>query len=162
MDLYIKPEQEVRELYEGHTFYHDGDSGYDIFFAEDQAIPAKATALVDFKITCEMRIRTFSKTPGSIKNRSYLLMPRSSIGKTPLRLANSIGLIDSKYRGHIMAYIDNTSDSDWVIKKGERLFQLVGPDFRQFTPVVTDKPLTETTRGDGGFGSTGTGTTKQN
>ena len=56
MDFYIKPEKEVKDLYYSHSFYNEGDSGIDIFFAEDQVIPAKSTVLVDFKITCELRL----------------------------------------------------------------------------------------------------------
>ena len=40
---------------------------------------------------------------------SYMLVPRSSISKTPLRMANSIGIIDAGYRGEIMAAVDNIS-----------------------------------------------------
>ena len=39
-------------------------------------------------------------------------MPRSSISKTPLRMSNSVGLIDGGYRGEIMASVDNISDDD--------------------------------------------------
>ena len=52
-------------------------------------------------------------------------MPRSSISKTPLRLANSIGLIDGGYRGEIMACCDNIKDYEYTIEKGQRLFQLL-------------------------------------
>jgi dUTP pyrophosphatase len=163
MDLYIKPEPEVKDLYTSHSFFHEGDSGIDIFFAEDQIIPGKQTVLVDFKISCELRTKYgFSKsnTYGTMtkSNKSYFLLPRSSIYKTPLRLANSIGLIDAHYRGNIKAALDNISESDYTIKKGDRMFQLVSPDLRQFDLIITDCPLSETKRGSGGFGSTGTGT----
>ena len=151
MDFYIKPEPEVKDLYIGHGFYNDGDSGMDIFFAKTETIPAKSTVLIDFQITCELKTHVVSKHP----NRSYWLIPRSSIYKTPLRLANSIGLIDSKYRGHIKAAVDNTSDKPYKITRGERLFQLASATLEPFNVVVTLNDLSVSNRGSGGFGSTG-------
>jgi dUTP pyrophosphatase len=151
MDFYIKPESSVRDLYIGHGFYNEGDSGMDIFFATTEVIPAKSTVLIDFQITCELKSHTPSKNP----NRSYWLLPRSSIYKTPLRLANSVGLIDSKYRGHIKAAVDNTSNKSYKINRGERLFQLASATLEPFNVVVTINSLSSSDRGSGGFGSTG-------
>ncbi|SVC39212.1 uncharacterized protein METZ01_LOCUS292066 [marine metagenome] len=86
--------------------------------------------------------------------RPYLLMPRSSIAKTPLRLCNSIGLIDGGYRGEIMAVVDNIKTEAFIVEPGQRLFQLVGMDGSPIHFQMVDA-LSETTRGDGGFGSTG-------
>ena len=44
--------------------------------------------------------------------------------------ANNIGIIDSGYRGHIMVPVDNHSNEDYIIKNGERLFQLVHPSLK--------------------------------
>jgi dUTP pyrophosphatase len=75
--------------------------------------------------------------------------------KTPLRLSNSVGLIDSGYRGEIMALYDNISDSPYTINAGDRIAQLlVMPNYR-FQAKVVDV-LTESDRGEGGFGSSGT------
>ena len=58
---------------------------------------------------------------------------RSSCGsKTPLRLANSIELIDSGYRGELIAIVDNLGSTDVHINQGDRLFQLVAPGHSQF------------------------------
>ena len=84
----------------------------------------------------------------------YYLMPRSSIVKTPLRLANSVGLIDSSYRGTIRAVVDNIKMTDYVVEKGSRLFQIVAHDGKPITHEFVNE-LSETQRGDGGFGSTG-------
>jgi len=81
-------------------------------------------------------------------------MPRSSISKTPLRLSNSIALIDAGYRGEIMAAVDNIKDDIFYIKKGQRLFQLVSMDGSPINLELVNE-LTQTTRGEGGFGSTG-------
>ena len=60
------------------------------------------------------------------------------ISKTPLRMSNSIGLIDGGYRGEIMAYCDNIKDFEYTINKGERLFQLVAVDNSPYT-LATSK-----------------------
>jgi dUTP pyrophosphatase len=88
------------------------------------------------------------------ENKPYLLMPRSSISKTPLRLSNSIGLIDGGYRGEIMAAIDNIKTEDYRVEPGQRLFQLVAMDGAPIHFELVDE-LSDTSRGSGGFGSTG-------
>ncbi|KAI4838394.1 deoxyuridine 5'-triphosphate nucleotidohydrolase [Plasmodium brasilianum] len=88
-----------------------------------------------------------------IVNTSFLLFPRSSISKTPLRLANSIGLIDAGYRGEIIAALDNTSNEEYVIKKNDKLVQLVSFTGEPLSFELVDE-LDETSRGEGGFGST--------
>ena len=89
------------------------------------------------------------------KNISYYLYPRSSISKTPLRMSNSVGIIDSGYRGDIMVSLDNISDEIYEIKKYQRLFQLCSPILAPISFELTNN-LSETTRGEGGFGSTNT------
>ena len=88
----------------------------------------------------------------------YKLYPRSSMGsKTPLRLSNSVGIIDSGYRGNLMACIDNKSKVDHNIKLYERIVQIVAfngnPIFVEL--VENHEDLGLTTRGSNGFGSTG-------
>jgi len=86
--------------------------------------------------------------------RAYYLFPRSSISKTPLRMSNSIGLIDGGYRGEIMAMCDNIKGETYTAQKGQRLFQLVASDSSPIHYELSEE-LSETTRGHGGFGSTG-------
>lgn len=83
-----------------------------------------------------------------------LLIPRSSTWKTPLRMPNSIGVIDSDYRGEVCALLRNTSDFTFTTDIGERLVQgvIVPVPSVQITEV---SELSETSRGVGGFGSTG-------
>jgi len=87
-------------------------------------------------------------------NCSYQLVPRSSIWRTPLRQSNNIGIIDAGYRGHIMVPVDNISNDDYVVKRGERLFQIVHPSLEPIKVELVEE-LSETERGSGGFGSTG-------
>lgn len=86
---------------------------------------------------------------------AWLLFPRSSIAKTPLRTSNSIGLIDAGYRGTIKLAVDNIRDYSFEVKRGDRLCQAVAFDGKPLTfGLVEDLPDSE--RGTGGFGSTNT------
>ena len=144
MDLNIRPfNAEVKQLYDNHGHFHDGDAGLDVYVINEQTIDPDETSLIHLQIACE-----------TSDGRPYLLMPRSSIAKTPLRLCNSIGLIDGGYRGEIMAVVDNIKKQPYTIKPGQRLFQLVAMDGSPIHFTLVDK-LTESTRGEGGFGSTG-------
>lgn len=83
-----------------------------------------------------------------------LLIPRSSTWKTPLRMPNSVGVIDSDYRGEVCALLQNTSDFEVYKEAGERLVQGVIVPVPSVQVVEVDE-LSETSRGVGGFGSTG-------
>ena len=74
--------------------------------------------------------------------------------KTSLRLCNSVGIIDSGYRGEIMAFVDNISDKSVSISAGERYFQLCAANLGPVNCQVVDK-LNTTERNSQGFGSTG-------
>jgi dUTP pyrophosphatase len=144
MDLKIRPfNAEVKSIYENHGHFHEGDAGLDVYVINKQIIDPGETALIHLQIACE-----------PADERPYLLMPRSSIGKTPLRMCNSIGLIDGGYRGEIMAVVDNIKNEAYTIEPGQRLFQLVGMDGSPIHFKLVDE-LSETARGEGGFGSTG-------
>lgn len=81
--------------------------------------------------------------------------PRSSTGvKKNLMLANTVGIIDSDYRGELMVFFYNYGDCDQVVKNGDRLAQLVIQPFLRCEIRKVDE-LTDSKRGDGGFGSTG-------
>ena len=144
MDLKIRPfNAEVKQMYENHGHFHDGDAGLDLFVINEQTISAGETTLIHLQIACE-----------NTENKPYLVMSRSSIGKTPLRLANAVGLIDAGYRGEIMAVVDNIKTEDYTVEPGQRLFQLVAMDGSPIHFELVEE-LSDTTRGGGGFGSTG-------
>lgn len=85
-----------------------------------------------------------------------ILFARGSLGyKYGCTLTNSVGVIDSDYRGEIMARITNISKEQHIIKPGERFVQLVIVPVPE-TEYVEDE-LSDTERGVGGFGSTGRG-----
>jgi dUTPase len=99
----------------------------------------------------------------------FYLYPRSSISKTKMRLANSVGIIDAGYRGELIAAVDTTgvygsndiyhiwSETIGPIRKFDRYFQICAPDLSPFHVriVASEAELGATERGSGGFGSTG-------
>jgi len=100
----------------------------------------------------------------------FYLYPRSSISKTRMRLANSVGIIDAGYRGDLIAAVDTIgvfgSTDIWhiwketlsPIKKYDRYFQVCAPDLSPFLVHIVEREeelSPPTTRGHGGFGSTG-------
>src|SRR3989338_11445 len=102
----------LKPLYQQHATFHTGDAGLDLFAPADIIIPAHARGYVlDLGIQCEMSLRyhTGYQDRGhnggtlyvpQIQNLSYYLYARSSLGtKTPLRMANCVGIIDAGYRG---------------------------------------------------------------
>ena len=144
MKLFIKPHNVTAlKFYRNHGHFHDGDAGLDLYVLEDIHFEPGETKAIKLGISCEPE-----------DGIAYYLFPRSSISKTPLRMANSIGLIDGGYRGEIMAICDNIKSEVYTAEKGQRLFQLVATDS---SPIQYElvKELEMTTRGIGGFGSTG-------
>ena len=151
MKLLIKTDNEyLKSLYTNHQHYNPGDSGLDLFCPEDIIIGPGETMKIDLQIQCE------ALHDNSVENNnvSYYLYPRSSIIKTPLRLANSVGIIDAGYRGNIIACVDNIKNYEFKIEKGSRLFQICGPTLEPIEIRVINE-LSNSQRGSGGFGSTG-------
>ena len=144
MNLYIKPlNDKAKEYYSNHGHFHNGDAGLDLYILNKEKFLPGETKLIKLGISCE-----------PFDGKPYYLFPRSSISKTPLRLSNSIGLIDAGYRGEIMAPCDNIKDFEYTIEEGQRLFQLVASDNSSISFSLVDE-LSESSRGTGGFGSTG-------
>lgn len=149
MHLKIQTENDsVYNQYTNHSTYHEGDSGLDLFFNEDITLEPRETKIISLGIRCEAFMNK-----GSDKNLSYYLYPRSSISKSPLRMANSVGIIDAGYRGLICAAVDNTSDEPYTIRGGDRLFQLCSPTLSPISFELSNR-LSDSSRGEGGFGST--------
>ena len=134
------------------------DAGFDLHFLKDQVVHTLSTnkyksQLLDFDFSCEV-YNVENKTPVD-----YFLIPRSSMAsKTPLRQSNSIGVIDSGYRGHLRVPLDNLDPENiYKVSKGDRLFQMVGPTLSSFVKVTIlneNEELGSSERGQGGFGST--------
>ena len=134
----------LENFYKNHKCNFEEDSGLDLAFPNDITVKPGDTIFIPLDIGIE---------PTDTKSGCYLF-PRSSIWKTPLRLSNSVGIIDNNYRGCIGVSVDNIKKYEYTIKKGTRLFQLCGADLLPITFTLVDE-LTKTKRGKGGFGSTG-------
>ena len=128
------------------TYGSPYSAGADLYSAmEDVTIAPHATLLIKTGLALELPVGF----AGLIYARSGLASKR---GLAP---ANKVGVIDCDYRGEVMVALHNHSEIPQVVAKGERIAQLV------ITPyVVADfeeaDELSETVRGEGGFGSTGT------
>ena len=157
------------------------DAGFDLFATGNESDPIEQATYgdnlrffgpgwqdtnpvnkLDLKVCCSARMLTDT---GKKFNTGYYMYPRSSLSKTQLRLANSVGIIDAGYRGHLMGMFDvvnidpdDDKDADYFGKKFDRYLQICAPGL---VPIVVEIVNTkeelgeETERGDGGFGSTG-------
>ena len=139
------------------------DSGFDLympFHNGDVKIEPGETKIVGLGIKAELR--EIVKDPFYTDSeelleapRPYFLYPRSSIAKRGLIMANSVGIIDSGYRGELKAALHNITDKPVIIKPMERLVQICMPNLSTDYVVDIVDELSDTKRGSGGFGSTG-------
>lgn len=135
------------------------DSGFDLFIPEKITIDGRSTRIVKLNIKAAMYYLDDSNKEG--KGVAYYLYPRSSMGaKTPLRLANSVGIIDSGYRGTLGAILDNTIEEAYTIEANARLVQICHASLEPFYVRLVSN-LEKTRRGEGGFGSTGSSGVKE-
>ena len=129
------------------------DAGFDLVCPNSIAfnVPSKA---LSFKVPLGVKCCMTGQQDGDYK--SYYMYPRSSTGsKSGLRLSNSVGIIDSGYRGEIMAVFDNHAGSDELVSPERKLVQLCAGDLQPFLVNVVEELSENTSRGIGGFGSTG-------
>lgn len=86
-------------------------------------------------------------------NEVLEIHPRSSLGRIGIILANNTGIIDSDYRGEIFICLYNRSNRIYYIKHGDRIAQAILKPIAR--AVIKEATVDQTTRGSGGFGSTG-------
>lgn len=134
------------------------DSGVDLPTPAAVTIPAHGVVRVNLGVRAVCRIEGGE----GVVYAPYRLVPRSSIAKTPLMLANGEGIIDLGYRGPLIAAVRNLSDEPYTIARGQALFQLVAADLAPpvYELLTAEDPripylFDETLRGAAGFGSTG-------
>lgn len=161
MTLYIRTlNDDVKALLSKQIEKHRyTDSGFDI------PLPAQNVDLSQNVVSFPLGIQV-AAVDGE-EPRPCLLLPRSSIYKTPFRLCNSIGLVDAGYRGEVKAIVDNmTSEDDTTLRleDGTRMFQICRHDFLPWKQIILsdDLPVPPDDRGSGGFGSTGGGLQLEN
>ena len=130
-------------------FRTNENAGVDLFTAETRSGPVGETYLLDLGTKAMM---TSDDTGMTVH---YWLAPRSSIFKSGHIMANSMGVIDSSYRGPLKAPVVAVKEDAVGFKAGERHFQILAPDMGYIREIRKLDFLPETTRGSGGFGSTG-------
>lgn len=177
--LEILPLADAKDLYKSELERSDDNAGFDMFVAEDCETKAGTVSLVNLGCKARM-VKCF---PDEMEQDvPFWLAPRSSIWKSGVVQANSIGVIDKSYRGTLMGavlpiykpsgYWSNMSGTPssgsyvWmncdakdtgnpILERGQRLFQIVAPDMGHIKEVRIVESLPETKRGEGGFGSSG-------
>lgn len=136
---------------------------------EQAVVPAKATpgsaaadlrACIDAPITIPPRGRAPVPTGLAIElpGEEYVALVFARSGnamKYGITLANSVGVIDSDYRGELITTLINCSDEPFVVNSGDRIAQLMITYAIGYDTAVCGE-LSDTARGEGGFGSTGT------
>ncbi|HRV59857.1 MAG: dUTP diphosphatase [Solirubrobacterales bacterium] len=127
------------------TRSHDGDAGLDLYAAEAAHIGPGERWQVATGIAVEIP-----------EGHAGLVLPRSGLAKRHgISLVNAPGLIDAGYRGEVGVLLLNNDPAEvFRIKPGDRIAQLLVIPFAAIEPVETET-LSETARGEGGFGSTG-------
>lgn len=128
------------------------DAGFDLFTPTNVHCASTDWNKVNFEVQCAA---TMVCESGKRFNTGFYIYPRSSTGsKTTLRLANSVGIIDSGYRGNLMAVFD-CARADYSISQYDKVVQVCAPGLVPIYVEVVDSLGEETVRGAGGFGSTG-------
>jgi dUTP pyrophosphatase len=162
--VFVNGSLALQELYQNAIMAHNlklidqdyMDSGFDLYAPLELKCSVGTVNKVDFHIQCaSYTIDLFSSNDREFPT-GYCLYPRSSLSKTSLRLANSVGIIDSGYRGDVIGMFD-CINADYTIKQFDRLAQICAPSLVPiFVEMVrNDIELGATTRGAGGFGSSG-------
>ena len=133
------------------TRAHPSDAGLDLKSCESVALKPGLTQMIDTGVSVAIP-----------EGYVGLLFSRSSYAKQNITLANSVGVIDSLYRGHIKVpliwHADIDTEDVKMIMRGDKIAQLVVIPISLVDVVVCDVPdeqWMDTERGDGGFGSTG-------
>jgi len=151
------------------TKANTGDAGYDLYACEDIVIPSLLNRLFRRVVSyitsvlyegnndrsTEIDGATKVSTGISLEIPEHhvgLIWDRSSVGSKLIKICG--GVIDSTYRGEIKVCLFNLSFSDYHIKAGQKVAQIIIQPFRDY-PLVQSNELAVSERGDRGFGSSG-------
>lgn len=126
------------------SFAHPGDAGMDLFSIENKVLKPGKSILVKTGISIQLP-----------KNTEAQIRPRSGLAlKHTISLTNTPGTIDEGYRGEIGVIMINHGKENFTITEGMKIAQMViKPTYEVIIAEVKD--LSDTSRGEGGFGSTG-------
>lgn len=124
-------------------YAHDGDAGLDLRAVEDYTIATGDSVMVRTGLHVEIP-----------RWHVGLVFPRSGLGSRGITLRNAVGVVDSGYRGEVLAALWNTTHEPFEIHKGDRVCQLV---VMPYCPCSVDEvdALSDSERGADGYGSTG-------
>lgn len=121
-------------------------AGYDLYSAEEKIVQPGTVEKISTGIAMELPQYTFGA-----------IYPRSGLStKQGLRLANCVGVCDSDYRGPYIVALYNDSCEPQQIHIGDRIAQFILTPYIPVDSFLVSQDLSETERGEGGFGSTGT------
>ena len=126
------------------AYAHNGDSGVDICSAEECILKPMERKL----IATGLRLEIPHGYEGQVRPKSGLAINHG------ISHANCVGTIDSCYRGEIKVPLINLSNKEYKVEKGKKIGQLVIAKVEEAVFEEAEQ-LTETTRREGGFGSTG-------
>jgi len=124
----------------------DGSSGADLYAVNNDEICIKSNQIA--LIPCGFSMAIPEGYEAQIRSRSGLALKNGVI------VLNSPGTIDSDYRGEVKVILMNLSNSDFFVKKGMKIAQMVIAKVEKVSFCLVDE-LDDTDRGEGGFGSTG-------
>ena len=123
---------------------HPGDAGADLFSVEEATIPPGERR----EVGTGLALAIPAGYAGFVQPRSGLAF------KYGIMVVNSPGLIDAGYRGEVRVSLYNSGGKPFVVQVGERIAQLVIQRVEEPTFTAAEE-LPETSRGEGGFGSSG-------
>lgn len=144
---------ELRKKYEALAKAHNSqteNAGFDVATLAHTLCISSQVNKIDFGIKCKAQMVTDS---GKTYDTGFYMYPRSSLSKTQLRLANSVGIIDAGYRGNLIGAFD--AQTDCSVQAGDRLVQICAPGLVPIVVSIVDELGDQTQRGTRGFGSTG-------
>jgi dUTP pyrophosphatase len=128
------------------TIAHPGeDLGYDLFAAESVTIAPRGHAVVPTGISIEVTAKDGTPMGALVRDKSSM---------AARRVITTAGVIDAGYRGEVKIVMENLADTPAEIHAGDKLANLI-PYPVLTTPVEVVEELAESTRGAGGFGSSG-------
>lgn len=125
-------------------YAHYGDAGMDVYSAEDYVLKPGERKIFSTGLKFEIP-----------EGYELQVRPRSGLAaKHGITVLNSPGTVDFQYRGILGVILINHGKEDFEVKRGERIAQIVFNKFETAELIEVDE-LSETERGEGGFGSTG-------
>ena len=176
----------IDDYFDEKSSRSDYDSGFDLFVPSQYVsninglyYQTKTTYMItlNHEVKCSMTAGSAGSagSAGPVRNVGYYMYPRSSISKTPFRMANCVGIIDSGYRGDLIGKFDilphlwhsgygsGPSGSAYEVKPFDRFTQICAGDLGPFKVEIVDELSqlelnsdAQVERGEGGIGSTGT------